>query len=88
MPRIEIDGWPAFDGRLEETLLEAADRAGVPIEAACGGFAACNTCRVAVFAGELSEVSDEEAPFLDAPEHRLACQARIRGDLRARLAPG
>lgn len=71
-------------------LLEACEAASVPMEAACGGFACCNTCRVDVVgdASGLSPCLPEEEPFLDAPTHRLACQAEVVGPVRVRLAPG
>ncbi len=70
------------------TLLEVAEAHGVPMEAACGGFAACNTCRVEVVEGQLSPRDDVELPFLDHEGQRLACQARIVADVTVRLAPG
>ena len=70
------------------TLLEIAEGNGVGMEAACGGFAACNTCRVEVIEGALSPRDDAELPFLDTESQRLACQARIVGDVTVRCAPG
>jgi ferredoxin len=58
------------------------------MQAACGGFAACNTCRVRVLAGTLSTLEDVERPFLDAPGQRLACCARVVGDVIVEAAPG
>lgn len=71
-----------------ETLLEVCDRHGLPMESACGGFAACNSCRVRVVSGELSPMDDAELPFLDRDDQRLGCQARVVGDLVLRLDPG
>ncbi|MDP2317283.1 MAG: 2Fe-2S iron-sulfur cluster-binding protein [Pseudomonadota bacterium] len=70
------------------TLLEVCDAHGLPMETACGGFAACNSCRVRVIAGTLSPVEDVEEPFLDAPDQRLGCQARVVVDVTVRLDPG
>jgi ferredoxin len=60
------------------------------MESACGGFAACNSCRVVVLDGELTPLLPEEEPFLDGPDQRLGCQARVAGGDRVavRLAPG
>lgn len=77
-----------LDAAEGELLLEVAEAGGVPIEAACGGFAGCNTCRVRVIEGELSACDPVEEPFLDAPGQRLACQARIVGPVTLRLDPG
>ena len=72
------------------TLLEACEANAIPMDSACGGFAACNSCRVDVIAGaeHLSDRLDEELPFLDADDQRLGCQARIHGPVRVRPAPG
>ena len=70
------------------TLLEVCDANGLPMETACGGFAACNSCRVRVLAGELSPLEDVEEPFLDDEGQRLGCQARVVGDVTVRLEPG
>lgn len=89
-PSVLIEGYPAFVARTGQSLLEACEDAGVPMESACGGFAACNSCRVQVIAGaeHLDPVDDEEECFLDAPGQRLGCQIVVRADLRARLDPG
>lgn len=70
------------------SLLEVCERHGLPMESACGGFAACNSCRVRVISGDLSPLDDAEDPFLDAPDQRLGCQARVVGDVVVRLDPG
>jgi ferredoxin len=89
MPRVVVDGVGAsLEASAGDTLLDVLDRGGVPVDAACGGFAACNTCRVRLLAGELSPVDDVELPFLDREDQRLACQARVVGDVTIRLDPG
>lgn len=88
MARLEIDGHGSFDVALGVTLLDACEAHGVPMDSACGGFAACNSCRVAVVSGGLSPRLDEEDAFLDTPTQRLGCQARVTGDVRVRLDPG
>ena len=75
-------------GSVGETLLAVCDASGVPMETACGGFAACNSCRVAVLAGELEPLEEVERPFLDRADQRLGCQARLVGDVTVRLDPG
>lgn len=83
-------GHGVFDVAAGSTLLEACEANGVPMESACGGFACCNSCRVQVLdeGAGLSPLLDEEDPFLDAPDQRLGCQARVIGPVRLRLAPG
>ena len=48
----------------------------------------CNTCRVRVVDGSLSDCDPVEEPFLDAANQRLACQARIVGAVSVVLEPG
>lgn len=89
MPRLQF---PLLDRSLEvaagQRLLDACEANGIPMDAACGGFAACNTCRVCIIEGELSPLEESEEPFLDRPDQRLACQAYVVGDLILNLDPG
>ncbi len=68
--------------RAGESLLAAAGRAGVVIDAPCGGSGACGKCRVRLVAGE-AEASP--SPRLSseawAEGWRLACDARVTGDV-------
>ena len=91
MPRVIVLGFEPFEGNVDATLLEACDLHGIPMESACGGFAACNSCRVSVVEGaeNLTPLCAEEDPFLDTPGQRLGCQARLRGGtVRVRLDAG
>ncbi|MEN0062931.1 MAG: 2Fe-2S iron-sulfur cluster-binding protein [Myxococcota bacterium] len=87
---VVIEGHRTLQVEPGTLLLEACEAAEIPMEAACGGFACCNTCRVDVVgdAEGLSPRLPEEEPFLDAPTHRLACQAEVVGAVTVRLAPG
>lgn len=77
-----------------ETILEAALRAGLPIFHACGGQGLCSTCRVAVMEGDevCGEQLEARTPvesrmaerLVFPPAIRLACQARVRGDVVVR----
>lgn len=58
------------------------------MESACGGFAACNSCRVRVMAGTLSPLEEAEEPFLDDAAQRLGCQARLVGNVVLIMEPG
>jgi ferredoxin len=88
--RVEVEGYPAIVAEAEETLLELCEANAIPMESACGGFAACNSCRVRVLWGSegLSRRVAEEEGFLDAADQRLGCQARVLGAVRFRLDPG
>ncbi|MBI3448352.1 MAG: (2Fe-2S)-binding protein [Acidobacteria bacterium] len=70
-----------------ESILEAVRALGYVMDHACGGNALCGTCCVRVVRGapSLTPVGPDEADrLLDlglAGTHRLACQARIQGDI-------
>jgi ferredoxin len=76
-------------------LLEALQRAGVPIRTSCGGVGTCGLCRLTVCegAGKLTERKGVEEHHLGnvAPlvGLRLACQARFTagGDVVVRVPP-
>lgn len=89
MPRVHFeDLGVTVDGPEDQLLLDLCLDHGIDMEAACGGFAACNTCRVRVLEGQLSPKEEIEDPFLDRPDQRLGCQARLLGELRLKLDPG
>jgi ferredoxin, 2Fe-2S len=92
MPKITF--YPTGQGGdfLPETnLLEAAQQCGLEIAHECGGFASCSTCRVFIKSGEqnLSAIEFDEEDMLDlaelSPPYRLACQAKIRGDVEVQI---
>ncbi|MEZ4321389.1 MAG: 2Fe-2S iron-sulfur cluster-binding protein [Myxococcota bacterium] len=87
---VEVEGWPAFEMGADQNVLEGCEDAGVPMDSACGGFAACNACRVQVLQGaeHCGSVLEEEIPFLDGPDQRLGCQLRVSGPVVLRLSPG
>ena len=74
----------------DQTLLAAAQGAGVPIASACGGQGQCSTCRVWIVDGlehcsPRSAIEVELASRLHLPDHlRLACQTRIDGEVTLR----
>ena len=89
MPQVTVAGYDPFTVAHGTCLLDACEEHGVPIDSACGGFAACNSCRVDVEnMSAVSELKEEEEAFLDAPSHRLACQCTVLSDVRLALAPG
>ena len=71
-----------IEGRAGERLLDAAQRAGQPLEGTCGGEMACATCHVVVAdqdAARLPPASEDEEDLLDLVPgarrtSRLACQ--------------
>ena len=74
-----------------ETLLEAAQQAGIMLTAICGGKGVCGRCSVRIMAGkvsapnltEIAELGSEQA----AAGWRLACQTLIEGDIRVHIPP-
>lgn len=75
----------------EQTLLEAAQAAGVELVAVCGGTGTCATCRVRLMAGKLSPITENEEFELGEDGlrsgYRLACQARPLSDVRLDIPP-
>lgn len=64
------------------TLLDAARRAGIEIEATCGGRGRCRSCRVKMLAGELAPPTIQDTIQLGheavhEERFRLACQTRV-----------
>lgn len=72
------------------TILEVSRANGIPHMSVCGGRARCSTCRTLVVSGHenLTAPTEAEAHLLGklsaGPDVRLACQARIRGDVSIR----
>lgn len=86
MPRVRfLPDEVTVETRPGETLLDAARRSGLPMVAACGGEAACTTCRVLVVEGDdqFAPPPAEEAVVLAAlgtnGSIRLGCRAVPRG---------
>ncbi len=80
-----------------KTIIDASRELGVGIESVCGGERNCGKCKVRIENGffsadgisssprHLSPFEDDEGKWIDAKEraagYRLACAARIRGDV-------
>ena len=69
-----------------ESVLDVARRAGVPLGNSCGGVGVCTRCKVRVLTGEenLSPPTSLElrfgAPRGFLPGERMACQSVVNGD--------
>lgn len=77
----------AYEG---ETILEVALRSRIPLIHICTGSSRCSTCRVRIVEG-LDNISGRSGPEQDIAKQmafpadiRLACQARISGDIKVR----
>ena len=80
-----------LSGRQGETLLEAAQRAGIVLNATCGGTGDCGNCIVRVMTGPVSEPNSTEKDQL-GPDRvgkgwRLACQVQVQGTVRVHIPP-
>ena len=80
-----------------KTILDAAQELGVDLQNVCGGQAQCGKCKVMIVEGSLqqhdisssvknlSAMGEEEKKFFVGQKQsngwRLACQARIEGDV-------
>lgn len=75
------------EARAGTSVLEAADALAVRIGRVCGGQGTCSTCRVEVVSGaeNLSPAGENELAYGLAAGVRLACQARIEGDVGVRV---
>lgn len=72
--------------RKGDSLIRAAMEAGVHINASCGGEGVCGKCRVVVETGEVDGgVSERLAPADRERGYRLACRARVTGDVTIRI---
>ena len=92
--RVEVDAPDAPFGGLGKpgSLLDIASGNGVEIGSNCGGNGICGMCCVVVENGaeNLSGADDDERATLEAmtdngPNHRLACQAVVSGDVTVRV---
>ncbi|WP_170789459.1 adenylate/guanylate cyclase domain-containing protein [Ruegeria lacuscaerulensis] len=73
-----------------KTILDVSRDNGIDHLSVCGGRARCSTCRVVVLSEQdgLSPIGPAERKLLDKinaePNMRLACQARVNGDVSLR----
>ena len=87
-----------LEGKSGAKVMEIIRDAGLDIEAACGGCAACATCHVYVdseWTDKINAANEEELDMLDLAmdvtnESRLSCQIVFNDDLdglKVTLAP-
>jgi 2Fe-2S ferredoxin len=74
------------DARPDESVLDVARRAAVPLGNSCGGIGICARCKVRIVAGaeNLTPPTTVESRFAAArgfaEDERMACQAVVLGD--------
>jgi Na+-transporting NADH:ubiquinone oxidoreductase subunit F len=92
MPSLFINSEPPLEVGAGATLLEACAAHGIYLPSACGGRGLCARCAVPVVSGALSAITPAEEKKILAEDRakglRLACQARIHGDIEIRMSPG
>lgn len=92
MPGLAINSEAPLEVPSGATLLEACAVHGIYPPSACGGRGLCGRCAVSIVAGALSAPTQAEEKKISAEDRakglRLACQARIQGDVEIRLSPG
>ena len=75
----------------DQTLLDAAQAAGVELAAVCGGVGLCGKCRVRLMTGQAAPVTAAETEFLSPEEiargDRLACQCQPVSDVKVDVPP-
>ena len=81
-----LPGNRAVEGESGESLIATARRAGLHLNASCGGDGVCGRCRVVVEEGRVSGGASEKISPADyAAGHRLACSALVKSDLTVRI---
>ena len=74
-----------------ETLLGAAQAAGIDIASICGGIGSCNSCKIRLISGNLTAFTLEELAIFTESElnsgNRLACQVSPQSDLTIEIPP-
>lgn len=79
------------EGAEGDSLLEVARQAGVGLVSICGGKGTCGRCRVQVLSGSVSPLNEVEKKALTPTEQakgcRLACQVRIKSNVKVHVPP-
>lgn len=88
MPKLTVDGMGEFEVPAGKRLVLAlTDEAGVDQLHACGGNAACTTCRVEFVSGEPDLMTEAEKAVLarkGVTGVRLSCQLACDADMTVR----
>jgi uncharacterized 2Fe-2S/4Fe-4S cluster protein (DUF4445 family) len=75
----------------DQSILSAAQQSGVELMSLCGGVGACDSCKVRLVKGKLTEHTLEEqalfSPFELEAGYRLACQAMPLSDVVIDIPP-
>ncbi len=75
----------------DKSVLTIAQDAGIDIASICGGTGICDSCKIRLVKGELSELTlEEKGHFINdelLSDYRLACQSYPRSDLTIEIPP-
>jgi len=78
-------------GIQQQTILAAAQSAGIRFVAFCGGNGTCGSCKIRIIKGELSPITETERSHLSDEDFahgmRLACQIHPLSDLKIEIPP-
>ena len=70
-----------------ESLLDAAKRANLALDAPCAGNGSCGKCRVKLLAGTVKSGPDRHIPPREFEEgHRLACTSLVMSDIDVQVS--
>lgn len=76
----------SIDASEGDTIIRAALEAGVHVNASCGGEGVCGKCRVLIEDGVVEGGISEKLSDADQKKgYRLACQAKVKGNLVVRV---
>ena len=80
-------GSKVVEAKENETILKTLIREDIDIAYYCGGNCSCGTCKVKILDGKVSKPTGREKLVLGMTEarERLACQARVGGDIRIEI---
>ena len=91
MPRLIINSAPPLEVPQGASLLEACAAHGILLPSACGGRGFCGRCAVEILSGPLTPITPAEENKILGEDRarglRLACQARVEGDVAIRIDP-
>ncbi len=83
------NGTRRFSGKPDQTLFAAFRSHGILLPTGCGARGICGQCKVKVTAGQAGLLTDAEAKLIPEADRaagcRLACQARLSGDLAVQV---
>lgn len=89
---LTINGGPAIDAKMGDTLLDVLDQAGIYLPTSCGGKGTCGLCRVKLAGGDgtdpmlpVERVTLSESQVTQG--YRLACQYVVGRDLDVSVPP-